>query len=57
MDWQETRKGINMKIVWTAVASVGLMVSSLVAGVVGDGEITLALGLSAVATALLSIRE
>lgn len=57
MDWQETRKGIDMKIVWTAVASVGLMVSSLVAGVVGDGEITLALGLSAVATALLSIRE
>lgn len=46
----------NLSIVWTAVVAATLAVASIVAGVL-EGQITVALGLSALVAAALSFRE
>jgi hypothetical protein len=47
---------MKIDIVWTAVASVVLSFAAVVSGVV-NGDLTTALGASAVAAAFLSTRE
>lgn len=46
----------RFNVVWTAVAAASLAVASVVAGIL-EGQITLALGFSALVAAALSFRE
>ncbi len=50
--------GLKFKdVVWSAVSAVALSAGSLVAAAVGNDRAVLALGLTAITAAVLSIRE